>query len=213
MYLTQMQLDLNNHRTLAALDAPSKFHGAIESAFEGARRRNLWRIDRRNGQAYLLLLSSEQPDLGQAAEQFAPPGGSWTTRDYAPLLEQVQTGSHWRFRLCANPTYSTPAGPGQRGRVCAHSTPKHQMLWLVKQGEKHGFTLSLDQFAVTKSVWYRFKKGNTGKTVTFLSVTYDGLLKVCDAARFRAALCGGIGSGKAYGAGLMTLVRAGADHG
>ena len=44
-------------------------------------------------------------------------------------------------------------------------------------------------------------------------MTYDGLLKVCDAAQFRAALCGGIGSGKAYGAGLMTLVRAGADHG
>ena len=67
MYLTQMLLDQKNRQTLAALGSPSKFHGAIEAAFPGPRQRNLWRIDSRAGQKYLLLLSETPPDLTQAA--------------------------------------------------------------------------------------------------------------------------------------------------
>ena len=153
------------------------------------------------------------PDLTQAAAQFAPPGEHWQTKSYDPLLSRILPGSRWQFRLCANPTYSVPAGPGQRGRVCAHSTTEHQLAWLRKQSEKHGFALQDDAFTVTNVKWYRFKKGGTGSRVTFLAVTYEGILEVQDPERFCAALCRGIGSGKAYGAGLMTLVGAGQSHG
>lgn len=207
MYLTQMRLDMNNRRTLAALAAPSKIHGAVESAFPGERQRNLWRIDSRGGQNYLLILSAERPELRQAAEQFAPPGETWQTKDYTPLLARIRQGSRWQFRLCANPTYSVPAGPGQRGRVCAHSTPEHQTAWLERQSGKHGFILQKEDFTVVKSVWYRFKKGSTGKNVTFLAVTYEGVLEVSDPELFCQMLCSGIGHGKAYGAGLMTVVQ------
>lgn len=208
MYLTQMRLDINNRRTLSALASPAKFHGAVESAFSGQRKRNLWRIDSRGAQNYLLILSGEKPDLTQAVQQFAPPGETWQTKDYTQLLNRISQGSRWQFRLCANPTYSVPAGPGRRGRVCAHSTPEHQAAWLERQSERHGFVLKKDEFAVMKSVWYRFRKGNTGKNVTFLAVTYEGYLEVRDPELFCRMLCSGIGHGKAYGAGLMTLVRA-----
>ena len=134
MYLTQMRLDRNNRRTLSALSSPAKFHGAVESAFPGQRQRNLWRVDSRGGQDYLLILSKEKPDLTLAVQQFAPPGETWQTKDYTPLLNRIHQGSRWQFRLCANPTYSVPAGPGQRGRVCAHSTPEHQLAWLEIPG-------------------------------------------------------------------------------
>lgn len=209
MYLTQMRLDMNNRRTLSALSSPSKIHGAVESSFSGERQRNLWRIDSRSGQNYLLILSTEKPDLSNVAEQFAPPGETWQTKDYTPLLDRIRQGSRWQFRLCANPTYSVSAGPGKRGRVCAHSTPQHQIQWLKRQSGKYGFTLPEEAFGVTKSVWYRFKKGSTGKNVTFLAVTYEGILEVSDPEAFRRMLCSGMGHGKAYGAGLMTIVQAG----
>lgn len=208
MYLTQMRLDMNNRRTLSALASPAKFHGAVECAFPGQRQRNLWRIDSRGAQNYLLILSGEKPNLTQAAQQFAPPGETWQTKDYTPLLNRISQGSRWQFRLCANPTYSAPAGPGQRGRVCANSTPEYQAAWLERQSEKHGFVLKEDEFTVVKSVWYRFRKGSTGKNVTFLAVTYEGYLEVRNPELFCRMLCCGIGRGKAYGAGLMTLVRA-----
>ena len=161
----------------------------------------------------LLLLSEERPDLTAAAAQFALPGDGWQTRDYSPLLDRITPGSRWQFRLCANPTYSVPAGPGQRGRVCAHSTVEHQLQWLMGQSDKHGFLLEPDGFTVTGAKWYRFRKGGKGRNVTFLAVTYDGILEVRDPVRFREALCRGIGPGKAYGAGLMTIVRPGGAHG
>lgn len=213
MYLTQMRLDQRSRRTLDALSAPCKFHGAIESAFPGPRRRCLWRVDSRQNQKFLLLLSDEKPDLTAAATQFAASADSWQTRDYSPLLERIATGSRWQFRLCANPTYSVSEAPGQRGRVCAHSTTEHQLQWLMRQSEKHGFLLKPDGFTVTGSKWYRFKKGGSGSNVTFLAVTYDGILEVSDPALFREALCRGIGPSKAYGAGLMTIVHAGGEHG
>lgn len=213
MYLTQMPLDSTNRQTLTALAAPNKFHGAVESAFDGPRHRNLWRIDCRNGSYYLLLLSEQKPDLSQAAAQFAPSGRSWQTKDYSPLLDRLQKGSRWQFRLCANPTYSVPAGRGCRGRVCAHTTTDNQLRWLLSQSEKHGFLLKPDLFNVSRVKWYRFKKGSSNNTVTFLAVTFDGILEVSDPMLFRESLCRGIGPGKAYGAGLMTLVGIGNAHG
>ena len=47
----------------------------------------------------------------------------------------------------------------------------------------------------------------TGEQVKLLGVTYEGLLTVTDAEKFREALTGGIGRGKAYGLGLLTVVR------
>ena len=212
MYLSQLHLDGNSRQTRNALSAPNKFHGAVESAFPGSRERNLWRIDQRGGQFYLLVLSAQKPDLTAASEQFGVQGETWQTKSCQALLERICTDSRWRFRLCANPTYSVPAGTGKRGRVCAHSELEHQIQWLIRQGEKHGFLLKREECSVIKEKWYIFKKGTTSNKVTFLAVTYDGILTVKNAERFKEALCAGIGSGKAYGAGLMTLVREGTAY-
>ena len=47
------------------------------------------------------------------------------------------------------------------------------------------------------------------ETTPFSAVTYEGVLQVTDAERFRAMLCQGMGRGKAYGLGLMTVMRGG----
>lgn len=207
MYLSRMALDVTRRRTLLALASPSMLHGAVENAFPGERQRNLWRVDSLNGKYYLLILSPEKPDLTRAAAEFAPEGETWETRDYAPLLARVETGSQWRFRLRANPTYSIPEKGGRRGRVCAHSTVEHQRKWLMEQSGKHGFELEEDGFDVAQSQWYHFSKGVRNSKVSLLAVTYEGRLKVTDAERFRAMLTEGLGREKAYGVGLMTLVR------
>ncbi len=207
MFLSRLPLDVTRRDTLLALASPSMFHGAVEAAFSGERQRRLWRLDQLDGQYYLLLLSAEKPNLAQAAAQFAPEGETGQTKDYAPLLERVQNGSKWRFRLCANPTYSVPGEPGTRGRVCAHSTTAHQRAWLLRQSEQHGFALEESEFDVTRSQWYHFSKGVKGSKISLLAVTYEGVLTVSDAEAFRAVLTEGIGREKAYGVGLMTIVR------
>ena len=62
MYLSRVELDPTRRSTMAALAAPQKLHGAVESAFAGERRRRLWRLDRLGERLYLLLLSEDVPE-------------------------------------------------------------------------------------------------------------------------------------------------------
>lgn len=84
--------------------------------------------------------------------------------------------------------------------------------WLWAQAAKHGFVVSEGAFAVTRKQTYHFKKNGT-RPVTLLAVTYEGVLQVTDPEAFKALLCEGVGRGKAYGLGLMTIIHRGGDHG
>ena len=56
----------------------------------------------------------------------------------------------------------------------------------------------------------RFRKPQEGgRRVSMLSVTFEGILTVTDADLFRRTLAEGIGRGKAYGMGMLTVVRGG----
>lgn len=236
MFLSRMRLKISSRKTMLALASPNLFHGAVEGAFpmtsaagakqsgdeSGRSGRKLWRIDCLNEKCYLLLLSETEPDLTNAVKQFGFPDEKSETKDYTPLLKHVTNSSKWRFRLTANPTISkstrgkasggdkaqngTP-GKTQRGTLYAHITAEYQKKWLADRAEKHGFKLEADDFDAVSSKWQKFRKGGAnGSDVTLLSVTYEGLLTVTDAELFREALIGGIGRGKAYGLGLLTII-------
>lgn len=213
MYLSRAELDPTRRETMVALISPQKFHGAVENAFPGARRRRLWRLDQLGEKLYLLLLSEERPDLTALCAQFgtgAPP----ETRPYDPLLERVTAGSCWQFRLTANPTRSKKdsADHTARGTLKPCYFEVEQEEWLWAQAAKHGFAVSEGSFAVTRKQTYHFKKNGT-RPVTLLAVTYEGILQVTDPEAFKALLCEGVGRGKAYGLGLMTIIHRGGDHG
>ena len=213
MYLSRVELDPTRRSTMAALSAPQKLHGAVESAFAGERRRRLWRLDCLGERLYLLLLSEDAPELSGVVEQFGT-GAAAETRSYDPLLQRVEPGSCWQFRLNANPTKSCKdlQNPAARGTVAAHCTTQYQKQWLLERAAKHGFAVSEGSFAVTRKQTYHFKKNGT-RPVTLLAVTYEGILQVTDPEAFKALLCEGVGRGKAYGLGLMTIIHRGGDHG
>ncbi len=137
MYLSRVELDPTRRSTMAALSAPQKLHGAVESAFAGERRRRLWRLDRLGERLYLLLLSEDAPELSGVVEQFGT-GAAAETRSYDPLLQRVEPGSCWQFRLTANPTKSCkdPQNPAARGTVAAHCTTQYQKQWLLERAAK-----------------------------------------------------------------------------
>lgn len=218
MYLTRMELDTGKRDTRKGLLSPSLFHGAIESSFVGERKRRLWRVDEFQGRYYLLLLSDQPPSLSHMAKQFGMERGElpWQTKSYDTLLERIQPGGVWQFRLTANPTKSVKSPqPGNRGTVHAHITPAHQLQWLLDRCENHGFFVDPEEVLVVKDQWQRFYKGNQRKKpVTLLSVTFEGILTVTDEARFRQTLLEGLGRGKAFGMGMLTVMRPrGMPHG
>ena len=206
-----MELDTDKRDTRKALFAPNLLHGAIESSFPGERERHLWRIEKFQNRYYLLLLSPQAPDLFRAARQFGLEDGenAWQTKSYDPLLERIRNNSIWQFRLTANPTKSVKSSQkGKCGTVHAHVTPEYQLKWLMDRCEAHGFAVESDEVCVTESKWLRFYKGRERKRpVSILSVTFEGILKVTDEERFCRTLKEGIGRGKAFGMGLLTVMR------
>lgn len=213
MYLSRLQLDTTNRNTMRALSEPQLFHGAVERSFTGERQRNLWRIDSLGDSLYLMVVSTERPDLTAAAQQFGSPSETarWETKDYSPLLERITTGSRWHFRLTANPIkhLSAHGTAGERGKVVAHVTPEHQQQWLKEKAPQYGFDVDRDEFLAVAEKRYQFRKGMDNKRlVTLLAVTFEGMLTVTDAELFRKTLISGMGRGKAYGMGMLTVVRA-----
>lgn len=213
MYLSRAELDPARRSTMMALACPQKLHGAVENSFPGERRRRLWRLDTLGEKLYLLLLSEDVPDLTGLCEQFGT-GSPPETRPYNPLLERVTEGSCWQFRLTANPTESRkdPADPMGRGVLKPCYLEVEQERWLQEQAEKHGFSIPEEAFRVTRKQTYHFLK-NGKRPITLLAVTYEGILQVTDPEKFREMLCQGVGRGKAYGLGLMTILRGGNIHG
>lgn len=203
MYLSRITLNTSLHKTMKALVSPSIFHGAIENSFEGTRQRRLWRIDDLNGKKYILILSEEVPNLKFFAEQFGY-ANEYETKEYTPLLDKISNDGKWRFRLTANPVISK-----SHGKILAHITPEYQKKWLISRAEKLGFLLDENEFQTVQMKWYDFyKKNDEGSShVRMISVSFEGILTVTNVEQFRKTLCNGIGREKAYGQGLMTIIR------
>lgn len=241
MYLTRFQINPGRNSARRLLASPQRMHAAVLSSLPSdassgepsvrtlrEQGRVLWRVDPIGPQVFLLIVSPTKPDLTHLVEQAGWPtlDTGWETRDYNAVLDRIETGQRWAFRITGNPVHSLAAEPGQkRGRVVAHRTVEHQLGWLASQGERHGFTLvtrraeSLDADTgevvtgeapttrVTRSEVVKFRRESS--EVTLRIAGFDGVLEVTDAEAFRSALRAGIGPARAYGCGLLTIAPVG----
>lgn len=83
--------------------------------------------------------------------------------------------------------------------------------WMIKQGERHGFSLAKDdnnQYKLQNSAyrWHSIK-ADKGIKSGFSSVDFLGDLETTDVEKFTKVLFGGIGRAKAFGCGLMLVRR------
>ncbi|GAB3752718.1 type I-E CRISPR-associated protein Cas6/Cse3/CasE [Zhihengliuella somnathii] len=216
-------IDLNPERRQARriLTSGQVAHASVLNAFppgtpvQDDTGRVLWRIDSSGREHRLYIVSPERPDLSALAEQAGWEAAPGRTADYSGLLDGLQLGQQWRFRFRGNPTKSIPQDNG-RGKVVPHVTPVQQIDWLSARAEANGFAFVADsqgapQVTVTGRNDASFRRDDphaneTGR-VTLRQAQFDGVLEVTDIEQLRHALQFGIGRGKAYGCGLLTLRR------
>lgn len=227
MYLSRLFLNPQRRGARFLLANPQAMHAAVMSAFPPDRApgtaaaRTLWRVDRTDTSTALYVLSGHEPDLQHIVEQAGWAGSNWESKDYRALLDILELGQHWRFRLRANPVKQLNE-PGRRGRRVPHVTVAHQQQWLLDRAERHGFSVEADStgehpLVVSDRIHTAFgrkdpRQGMRPAEVTLAMATFEGILRVDDPELLRATLTGGIGRAKAYGCGLMTLVPIGVRH-
>ncbi|MGW3312067.1 type I-E CRISPR-associated protein Cas6/Cse3/CasE [Streptomyces sp. NPDC001073] len=249
-HLSKIALNPRRRNAIALLSNPHKMHAAILSglAIQPATERILWRTETNTAhRAEILVLTDSRPSWEHLVEQAGWPGadgGQALIADYTPLLQRITLGREFTFRLTANPVQSvhrpqkpsdeqtarlkaraeTPAAPGHRGFRVAHRTADQQLGWLLRQADRHGFTIPTllapdpapglridEQMTPAPAVSLiahdilRFTKRTGGPRISISTVTFQGQLRVTDTQALRNALLTGIGPAKGYGQGLLTL--------
>jgi len=178
-------------------------------------------------------LDSQQPPdwtrlpSGYLADENDNPACKAVTEKYATLQNDMRL----RFRLRANPTrkivaFDKQGAKKKNGQRVDIRGEGNQIDWLVRKSEAHGFRLL--SVCINEDVpnvcvapenkitgWRKDRNSsplqapneNEPPKLTFGSVLFEGVLEIIDVEQFQKMLKTGIGSGKAYGFGLLSIAH------
>ncbi|AYY12435.1 type I-E CRISPR-associated protein Cas6/Cse3/CasE [Actinobacteria bacterium YIM 96077] len=231
MFLTRMPINPARRGARRLMASPQALHAAVLAGFAeppaAEDGRVLWRLDSYGKHRVLLYVASpNKPDFTHIVEQAGwPTTQAWETRPYDDLLDSLQVGKQWHFRLTANPVHSGRREDWTDTKPLPHVTVKQQEKWLLDRASRLGFRVLPTRFgpadgaagaepdvaeaepdvAVVDRSIRRFKR--RGTQVTVAMATFQGKLEITDVDAMRHTLTHGVGRAKAYGCGLLTLAR------
>ncbi|TCR11400.1 type I-E CRISPR-associated protein Cas6/Cse3/CasE [Streptomyces sp. BK205] len=164
----------------------------------------------------LLIQSHQPPDLTRLPRHY----GSTETRPLHPMFQALTPGRAVRYRITANASAAR--------RVLADHQPvdnKHgkkivalygddALAWWQRRAQQAGLTLTTTDITPARFPRKRSRPADkpgeqdTPAGPVHVLTRFDGLATITDPVQLRHALLTGIGRGKPYGAGLLTLAPA-----
>lgn len=215
------------HRTIM-----SAFPDLPTEADARARLGVLFRLDvhPRSGIPTVLVQSRERPDWSRLDPDYfiagEPELPNPAVKSVVGAYDSLAEGTELLFRLRANPTRrigKSGDGTNWKGKRVELRDEASRLDWLGRKGGQGGFMLlsvrahsdvaggvspaDVRTVEEVKLTGRRPDPGAGGARLTFGSVLFEGRLRVTNAALFREMLERGIGSGKAYGFGLLSIAR------
>ncbi len=195
MILSKIQMDLANPGVVRALADRDLLHKNILAMFPdypgGAKNaRELMGVLFRVEAPIILLQSQISPTPARMPAGYR----IGASKDISASYLSIRDGAEYRFRLEANVCYRN--GDGKRHAL---SEPEGQERWLRRRAERAGFSV-LD-YGAEELPLIRARRGQ------FFAVRFDGVLQVKALEPFVKSLREGVGQGKVYGLGLISLGR------
>lgn len=237
MYLSRLMLNPLSRAVQRDLADCQALHRTVMSGFLAAQgaaapRASLdvlhrLEVGHRDGGIALLVQSRVEPDWSRLPQGYLletggdPPNP--VCKEVGDRFRSLHAGSVLAFRLQANPTrkIDTKTGPDgvrRNGRRVELWKEEDQIAWLRRKGEEGGFrilSVRVRPGGMGLAVGAHGKIKGTrpdpdARRLTLASVLFEGGLVVTDADAFLETLRRGVGSGKAYGFGLLSVApRAG----
>jgi CRISPR system Cascade subunit CasE len=220
MFLSRVPLDVEKVKTAEILCDRGALHGLVESAcgFDPSQprdydNRRLWRIDVAESGGYLYIVTQDRPEnLGKIVQDYGFPNPITQQQavqiaSYDDFLSYLKEGQVFSFRLSAFPSrIVTEHVNGKRVKHRVYiANQLEQLVWLQRYGkDMGGFDVDTSTVRVLSRKMHTIRKSE--QTYHYREVTFTGLLTITDVEQFVQALTKGIGRGKAYGLGLLTIV-------
>lgn len=233
LFLSRLILNPRSRQVRRDIANSRELHRTIMKGFGQHSDKNareqfgvLFRLDvnERQNTINLLVQSAARPDWDCLPADYLAQteAANLSVRDdLAEKYANLENGVELMFRLRANPTKRLYAeveakerNPKKRGNRVALFKEAEQIAWLRQKSENGGFRLvevQIRQAAPNNKIVVRRAKDETPTNVsadmTFTAILFEGTLQITDAARFKQSLADGIGQGKAYGFGLLSVAR------
>lgn len=232
VFLSELVLNPGNSDVQRGIENCHVFHQTVMRGFpaiaSGEPRKEfdvLYRpeLDGRSGALVVLVQSILEPNwtplrAGDWGAILRSDAGESQVKRVDPLYRRLASGERLRFRLRANPTKrlirklsdgSDNKGGGKRVQLYEEA---EQLAWLARKAESGGFRIDSaqvhpDRLGGKQQVGWRGRR-ERGREIALDAVIFDGELTVTDPALLQQTLVTGIGSGKAYGFGLLSVAPA-----
>lgn len=214
-YISRLVLNLRDRRAQLDLADCQRLHCSILDGFpdvagEGARAALgiLYRADVNGSRPHVLVQSAVLPDWSARYPGYL--ARQPENRGVDDVYDALYSGQQLRFRLRANPTKRVQREEGWAGKRVNLQREQDQVAWLERKGSTGGFDLvqvstasGVPNVQVASQLVEHGRRD--GRRLTFGSVLFDGEIRITDVDAFRYTLRSGIGSGKAYGFGLLSV--------
>jgi CRISPR system Cascade subunit CasE len=204
MYLSKLVLNWENAKAQHDLSDAHALHQRIMQAFPDEQRekpRNDWNIlFRQEPDSEVILIQSDlEPTWNYLSDGYLrdQPISKAVNLD----IEKFSLGQQFQFRLRANPSkrdHKTKKTIGFYKQV-------DQLSWLERQAERNGFNLHGVDVIPAPNLFG--KKGLGKSPIRITTVLYQGILKVTEPTQFLQAIQQGIGRGRSYGCGLLSVAK------
>lgn len=201
MYLIRIDAQLEQKKTIELLTDCQKMHQFITGFFGTDRQSGqiLYRTNMVQNKLciYLYAQSPAEHILDNCEVQ---------QRNVTSWLESMEIGQIWSFDLIAAPTKKVASEGKKNSQRRILRLPQERQEWLERKAEQNGFAILQAQELEQLHICGRHK-ADKGGVMYHDAYHYQGILQITDGEAFRRAMQTGIGSGKAYGFGMMMVKR------
>lgn len=198
MYLSKIEIDRRNSEIRKAIADCQQMHRFVTGLF-GTDRESAQALYRTNmvGEKMQIYIYSRQPVIHI-------PTCNIQQKDISSWLNRMEENQVWKFDLIASPSKKIPVEGKKNSRRRILRTPEERKMWLDRKARQHGFEILHSEEHESIHTTGKHKAENGGD-MYHDAYRYQGVLRITDAEKFRQAIGGGIGPGKAYGFGMMLL--------
>ena len=223
MYLSRLTLNPRNAQVRSELARPYEMHRTLLHAFpQGVVHKErdddsgagvLFRVDEqpRTNNIAVLVQSQVAPNWVDLNDMRDARGYEYLlrppeTKSFDPL-SRLTAGQMLSFRLRANPTKRNGKSASEKqGKRVGLVKEEEQLKWLQRKADAGGFRII--RAIVSRDEHIEDKNEKTQRHLEFVSVQFDGVLQVVDANALGKSIECGIGSGKGFGFGLLSIAPA-----
>ncbi|WP_328722807.1 type I-E CRISPR-associated protein Cas6/Cse3/CasE [Streptomyces sp. NBC_00247] len=214
LWLTRLVPDTRSPEARRDLGDPVGMHRRIMSLFPSdagpdprARFGVLFRTEDTPTGPHLLLQSAHEPDTGRLPAGY----GTTLTRPLDALIDAIRPGLTVRYRCAASPVRK----PGATTRALYNLPPVVPLTgtaadeWWLRQADQSGLKPLTHHAQPLDTVrGERRPAAGTPQRIRHARTQFDGTAAIIDTGLLRAAILGGIGRGKSYGCGLLSIAPA-----